>query len=398
MLSHIMVRVSKPETMNSRSEPKPRNVLLPQWARWGLIFPLVVLNGWLLVTVSAYFHPLFSVFAAAILLSFVLDYPVALLRKLKIERPYAVGLVFLLVVMVVVTLGATLAPVLFQQLTELANRLPSWIESGNRQLIGFREWAKYQPFPDSVTELLTNASNQLTTQLSGELSSRLQALTGQVLGIALSTVDSLLNIIITIVLSVYLLLYGEDLWDGLFRWFPERAGSRVRRSLYKNFHNYFVGQVVVAGVAGVALTLAFLVMKVPLGLLFGITIGLMTLVPFGGILSISVVSFLVGLQNFGLGLEVLGVSLLINQINDNFVVPRVLGGLTGLNPVWVFVSLLCGVKLGGVLGLLLAVPLSSFVKTMASDFRELDDDEDSATPDGVPHDPAPIRGPSPVRT
>jgi predicted PurR-regulated permease PerM len=178
------------------------------------------------------------------------------------------------------------------------------------------------------------------------------------------------------VLSIYLLLYGERLWDGIFRWFPTELGTQVRRSLYQNFHNYFVGQVVVAGVAGVALTLAFLLMKVPLGLLFGITIGLMTLVPFGGITSIAVVSFLVSLQNFGLGIEVLIVSLLINQINDNVVVPRVLGDLTGLNPVWVLVSLLLGVKLGGVLGLLLAVPLSSFVKTTADYFRPSDVESD----------------------
>jgi predicted PurR-regulated permease PerM len=364
----MLQSLGKPETLSQKAETRSRNVLIPQWARWGLIFPLIMLNAWLLQLTFAYFHPLFSIFLAATLLSFVLDYPVMLLQRLRIKRVYAVGMVFLLLIMILVTLGVTLAPVLLQQLTELANRLPSWIDSGNRQLLSLRDWAQTEQLPETLTALLTSLANQLTAQVSG----RLQVLTGQVVGIAFSTVDSVVNIVITIVLSIYLLLYGEKLWDGLFRWVPFELGPPVRQSIYQNFHNYFVGQVVVASVAGVALTLAFLVLQVPLGLLFGITIGLMTLVPFGGIVSIGIVSFLVSLQNFGLGVEVLFVSLLINQINDNVVVPRVLGNLTGLNPVWVLVSLLVGVKLGGVLGLLFAVPLSSFVKSMADNMRPAD--------------------------
>jgi predicted PurR-regulated permease PerM len=372
----MLQSINRPDLFGStKAETKVRNALLPQWARWGLIFPLVVLNGWLLITVASYFHPLFSIFTAATLLSFVLDYPVLLFQKLGIRRGYAIGIVFLVLILLLATVGSTLAPILLQQLTDLANRLPSWLNSGSRQLLAFRDWAISERLPENITGVLTTLANQLTAELSGKL----QALTGQVVSIAFNTVDSLVNIIVTIVLSVYLLLYGERLWDGIFRWFPGNFGKQVRRSLYQNFHNYFVGQVVVATVAGVTLTLAFLLLKVPFGLLFGLTIGLMTLVPCGGILSITIVSFLVLLQNFGLGLEVLGVSLLINQINDNVVVPRVLGGLTGLNPVFVFIALLVGVKLGGVLGLLLAVPLSSFGKSMA----------DSLYPDDEPELPLP---------
>lgn len=369
--------LSKPEAMGQKTEVKTRNLLLPLWARWGLVFPLIVLNCWLLLTVAAYFHPLFTIVTVATLLSFVLDYPVILLRKMGIYRPYAVGIVLLLLLMVLATVGITIAPVLLQQLTEFATRLPSWIDSGSRQLLTLRDWAEDQGFSETLTNLLTNLANQMTA----ELSSRLQALTGKIVSLAFNTLDSVVNIVVTFVLSIYLLLYGERLWDGLFRWIPSDWGTQVRQSLYQNFHNYFVGQVVVAGVMGGSLTLLFLVMKVPLGLLFGLTIGLMTLVPFGGITSILIVSFLISLQKFGLGVEVLAFSILINQIIDNVVVPRVLGDLTGLNPVCVFISLLSGVKLGGVLGLLLAVPLASFVKNLADTLRPLMMAESSDPPD-----------------
>ncbi|MFM6225410.1 MAG: AI-2E family transporter, partial [Dolichospermum sp.] len=59
----------------------------------------------------------------------------------------------------------------------------------------------------------------------------------------------------------------------------------------------------------------------------------------------------------------------IDQINSNIVAPRILGNLTGLNPVWVVISLLIGAKLGGVVGLLVAIPLASFIKDIADNWR-----------------------------
>ena len=59
----------------------------------------------------------------------------------------------------------------------------------------------------------------------------------------------------------------------------------------------------------------------------------------------------------------------IDQINSNIIAPRILGNLTGLNPVWVVISLLIGAKLGGVLGLLVAIPLASFIKDIADTWR-----------------------------
>ncbi len=76
------------------------------------------------------------------------------------------------------------------------------------------------------------------------------------------------------------------------------------------------------------------------------------------------------LQNFWLGVEVAGIAVAIDQINSNFIAPRILGNLTGLNPVWVVVSLLIGAKLGGVLGLLIAIPLASFIKDIADSWRD----------------------------
>jgi predicted PurR-regulated permease PerM len=334
---------------------------LPKWLLWILAFPLAVLYGWVMLLVFNYFQPLLNIFVASILLSFVLDYPVNFLQQKGVLRQNAVTLVFLITLLILLALAITLVPIIWQQLNEFAKRLPFWIDSGSVQLEGFNRWALTRNLPIDLTGLAIQLTNQISEQL--------QTLTGKILGLAIDTIGSIFNVFLTAVLTFYLVLHGQRVWDGIFQWFPSDVGLVLRRSLRQNFHNYFIGQISLAAISGVAMTLAFLALQVPLALLFGFGLGLMALFPLLTGIGIALVSFLLTLQNFWLGVKVLFVAMLIDQINANFIAPRVLGGFTGLNPVWIIISLLLGAKLGGVLGLLIAVPLASFIKSTAEMFR-----------------------------
>lgn len=101
-----------------------------------------------------------------------------------------------------------------------------------------------------------------------------------------------------------------------------------------------------------ALIFTFWVLQIPFGVLFGLAIGIASLIPFGEILSITSVSLLLAAQNIWLGVKVLLVAIVLSQINDTIVAPRSIGNITGLNPALLVVVLLIGGKFGGVLGLL----------------------------------------------
>jgi predicted PurR-regulated permease PerM len=101
----------------------------------------------------------------------------------------------------------------------------------------------------------------------------------------------------------------------------------------------------------------------------------MTLFPFGLSLSIAVVSLLMALKSFWLGLKVLAVAILLQQIIENGIAPRLLGGFTGLNPVWILLALLIGAKVGGLVGVLIAVPVAGFLKSASIVLRESSDDD-----------------------
>lgn len=335
---------------------------LPRWLSIGLAFPIVILNGWLLIQVVNYFQPLISVFVAAALLAFVLNYPINFLQRRGLKRGLAIGIALLLTLVVLAGVGITLVPLILQQLNELVNILPSWIDSGTQQLQAFQDWVlKQQDVPINLSGLVT--------QILDKLSNQLQSFTGRILGFAVDTINSVVNVLLAVVLTIYLILNGEPLWDGIFQWIPLHISSQVRQLLKEDFQNYFIGQATLSAVLGVAITLAFLALQVPLALLFGLVIGFFALFPFGTGIGISLVALLTALQNFWLGVEVLVISVGIDQINSNFIAPRILGNLTGLNPVWVVISLLIGAKLGGLLGLLVAIPLASFIKDVADSWR-----------------------------
>jgi predicted PurR-regulated permease PerM len=327
---------------------------LPRWFSLGLTFPLVFLNGWLFLLLGRELQPLVSIIITATVISFLLDYPIRFLTKLGLERSISAGLVILIFFMLLGTLAIFLVPLILAQANELLVRLPEWIKSGQQQLQTLETWAIAQQLPIDISSTF----NQLIEKLTGVL----RSLTNQLFSFVFGAIGSLVNIFLTLIFSIFLVLRGQSLWSGLLSWLPQKWNDQVRNLLPRNFERFIVGQVTLATILGVSQTAAMLILEVPLAQLFGFGIGVASLIPLGGSSTIITVSLLIALQNFWLGVKVLLVAVAIIQIVENVLGPRIVGGLTGLNPVWMLVSLDIGFKLNGVLGLLVAVPIAGFIK------------------------------------
>ncbi|MBD2772649.1 AI-2E family transporter [Iningainema tapete] len=334
---------------------------LPRWFNLGLTFPIIFINGWLIFLLCQYLQPIVSILLTASLIAFLLDYPIMLLEQRGMKRGWAVGLVLLLALMLLGVLGLILGPLVFQQLVEFGNHLPTWIEEARLELQALDKQTLLQYLPVDLSGI--------TTELTNQLSSTLQSLTGQIISITLNTINSALNLLLTLVLTIFLVLYGKNLWDEIVSWLPSAWNTLIQASLKQSFQNYFAAQAITASILSVTLLIAFLVLQVPFALLFAFLIGVASLIPFGGVVSITLVSSLIVFQDVWLGIKVVTAAVILGQINETVVAPRLIGGITGLNPVVVVVSLLVGAKFGGVLGLLVAVPTTSFIKKTADTLR-----------------------------
>jgi predicted PurR-regulated permease PerM len=333
------------------------NFTLTQLLRWlifTLIFPLIFLNGWLLFKFCQFFQPLLTILILSTLLAFILNYPVSLLEKWQIKRNYAVGLVFIFTLLILIILGITLVPKVLEQFQEMVKLLPQWVDNSETKLQHLNTWVFGQRFQVDFSQTLINILNRLPDEL--------ESIFNRLFSLVLETLDSISEALVTIVLTFYLLVDGERITDGIFKRLPLGFGQTAKESLQSNFQNYLIGQVSLALLMGVSQTLMFLLFRVKFGLLFGLGIGILSLVPFGDLVSLIFIVLIITSHDFWLAVQVLAVAVVIDQLIDQAIAPRLLGRFTGIRPVWVIISLLVGTYIGGVLGLLVAVPVAGCIK------------------------------------
>jgi predicted PurR-regulated permease PerM len=326
-----------------------------------LFAPLLVLNGWAISAIFHYFHSLIAILVGASVLAFLLNYPVTWMERQGARREQVAILVFLLAVSVLLALGVTLFPLALTQAQQLVARLPELIDSGRSQLMILNEKAEIMGLPINL--------DAIVVQINDRVKGQLQAIAGQVLNLAVVTFTSLLDILLTMVLTFYLLQHGGELWESLVEWLPSRFRDPFSRTVRLSFQNFFITQLILSTCMASALIPTFLWLKVPFGLLFGLTIGIMALIPFGGSVGIAMTTLLVSLQDFGMGTRVLLAAVIVQQILENIIAPRILGSFTGLNPVWILISVLTGARVGGLLGVIVAVPCAVVIKTVISAIR-----------------------------
>jgi predicted PurR-regulated permease PerM len=335
---------------------------LPRWLKFCLTFPLIFLNGWLILQIYHSLQPISSIVIAACLVTFLLDYPIAFLERRGLQRTWAIGLVLVIAIALVGAVSFGLLPIVFRQLEEFVNRLPAWLSAVQQQIINLSTLPIFQNIPIELTNLTAGLSDRVTQTL--QLASR------KAIFLALDTINSALNLLLILVLTILLVFSGESLWNGLWSWLPAPWNDRIQDSLRQSFQSYFAGQAIVSTIQGISLMTVFLLLQIPFGLLFGLTIGFASLIPFGGTITVILISSLLALQNIWLGLKVLLVAIVVGQIIDNVITPRLMSGMTGLNPAVVFISVLTGSQVAGLLGLLLAVPMAGFIKRIADSLKE----------------------------
>lgn len=345
---------------------------------FGLSGPIIALNIWLLSQIFHYFEHLVTVLTLAAILAFLLNYPVKLFERARITRTHAVIIVLLISLMVIVFVGLTLVPVVADQTIQLLQGIPGWLEASQDNLQRIDTWARARRLPIDLQSFSIRISNRIESQV--------QVLAGQAVGFALGTLSGLIDTVLVIVLAFYMLLYGDRVWHNLINLLPAYIGIPFSNSLRLNFQNFFISQLILGLFMLVSLTPIFLVMKVPFALLFALLIGAGELIPFiGATLGIGLVTILVMFQNWWLAIQVASAAVLMQQIKDNVIAPRIMGNFTGLNPIWILIALLLGAEIGGILGVIVAVPIAGTLKGTIDTLRN--PDNQTVAPVNIKHSP-----------
>jgi predicted PurR-regulated permease PerM len=321
----------------------------------GLGFPIIGLNLWVLSQFFRYFEHLVTVLTIAALIAFLLNYPVRILERLHFRRVPAIIGVLLITVTLLTILGVTVVPNAIDQTTELVKQVPEWIRASNENINAWEEWGKRKG--------LQLDFNVLRSQINAKIDTQLQIIGTQAVGLAVGTLSGVIDTLSIIVLSIYMLLYGDRLWLGIVKILPDRIGIPLSESLRLNFQNFFISQLILGTFMASILTPIFFFLQVPFSLSFAIFIGAAELIPFiGASLGIGLVTILIMLKNFGLGISVLIASIIMQQIKDNLLAPKLMGEFIGLNPITILICLLAGGQIAGLLGVIVSVPIAGTIK------------------------------------
>ncbi|PMB28034.1 AI-2E family transporter [Fischerella thermalis] len=322
---------------------------------YGLGGPIIALNVWLLSLLFSYFQHPITIFSIATILAFLLNYPVKFFERARISRAQAVIIVLLLTLTLLVILGVTLVPMVIEQTNQLLDKIPDWLISSQDNLEQLQIWAKKRRLPLNFSVI-----NQ---QINANIQILVQQIPSGAVGFAGTLLSGVLNVVLVVVLAFYMLLYGDRVWYALVNLLPFHIRVPFTTSLRLNFQNFFLIQLLLGLFMVVSLTPIFLILKVPFALVFAIFIGVSELIPFvGATLGIGTVTILLLLQNWWLAMQVAIAAIVMQQVKDNLLGPKLLGDFIGINPIWIFVSILMGFEIAGFLGSLLAVPIAGTIK------------------------------------
>ena len=339
----------------------------PTWLRLGLVLPLVGLNAFVLKRVLVQFAPFPGLFLTAALIAFLLDLPCRWLMARALGRTSSIILVMLVTVGLLVLASVALVPLLIEQLSQLISASPALLAAAEQWINQSQNWAFSHDLPANFADLSSDLVSRISL-VATQLSQRLLGLLGATVGITI-------NLVIVLVLAVFLLLGADPITAGLAQWLPEQWRERVTATLERTFRGYFAGQVLLALILCAGQLLVFTLLEIPYGVLFAVLIGFTTLIPYASAITIVFVSAVLGVQDPRTGLELLAAAILVGQLVDQVIQPRLMGSIVGLHPAWLLISLPIGSRVGAIfgfgdlLGLLLAVPVASCIKSLADAAR-----------------------------
>ena len=297
----------------------------------------------------------------------------ALQAKLNIRRTGAVVMLYGMVVLAIAAVMLLITPPIVQQVLDFIDFVPTF---WNRALAYVQQhypewmtlWQKQLENPairKAVDSLMAEAQNMLSHALPS-----IKAAGGSLL----SLFGFFTNLAIIPIYLFFFLLSRREPTNDLGKqltFLPEDYREDVVfliREFIAIVISFFRGQLLIAGIMGALLATGFSLVGLKFGLVIGLLLGVLNIIPYlGTIVGLSVALPLAFLQPEGgwnLVAWVLGVFIVVQNIEGWFLTPKIMGDRTGLHPVMVIVAIFFwGTALNGILGMILAIPLTAFFVT-----------------------------------
>ena len=189
-----------------------------------------------------------------------------------------------------------------------------------------------------------------------------------------SSVHGIITLISWGIVFLYVFFILLD-YDRIIQGFSRLIPQRYRKPIFsictdvkESMNRYFRGQALVASIVGVLHCIGFLIVGLPMAIPLGLLVGILNMIPYMQILSYipAILLCVIGAADTGSNFWILltcafAVYAVVQIIQDGFLVPRIMGNVTGLNPAIILLSLAIWGSLMGLIGMIIALPLTSLL-------------------------------------
>lgn len=334
----------------------------------------------------------------AAILAYLIQPLITRLTRLRLPRGLVTGLVYLFVILLLILIPIILIPVLINQIStiqipwsELYTGLLGWIEHipqtyPSLRFLGFsvdlKPW--YDQISTSVSQFQIDQVFSLNTVVS-YISQALRSastVVGVATGVASNVVagifTSLLAFLLTLLYSFYMAKDAPLLrsWiEGLFPSSYQPEMGELLRRVASIWESFFRGQLILCLTIGVVTSLALAIIGMPGAVLLGLVAGILEFIPNLGPIIAMIPALLVALfqgsstlelSNLSFALLTIGVYTLIQQLENNILVPRIIGQSVNLHPLLILIGVIVGASQVGILGAFLAAPVLATLRVVAS--------------------------------
>lgn len=338
---------------------------------------VVVLIGLVLFVFVAYrFQSLIGQVVAAAMLAYILNPLIRFLdERTPLHRSTSILIAYLAVAALFIWAVIALGVAAYQQIITLIEEVPDiitraldWLNTTASQpvIIG--------PFTLEPANIdLTTLRDQLVSMIQPALSQG-----GRVVGsVATSTISFVGSAFFIFIVSIYLAIELPKLGEYVGRFASQPGYRQDAERLFREFGRiwsaYLRGQIILGLVIGFLVWIAMLILGVQNSFALGVVAGLLEFIPNVGPIIATVIAVIVAMfqpTNY-LGLEpgyyalvIIGVMMVIQQLENNFLVPRIVGEALDLHPLMVIVGVFMGASLGGIVGAILAAPVLATIKLL----------------------------------
>lgn len=287
----------------------------------------------------------------------------------KVRRPISILITMLIVIGIIALIAFIFVPEIIITITNLTKNIPPFFANLQDNISAIK---KNNPvignYINTVNINWSSISNMVVKYGQQVASS----LVGSTVMLATGIVRAIFSVILGVIFAINILMQKEKLISQIQRiiyaYIPHNKADKFVRvcSLTNHaFSNFIAGQCTEACILGTLCFIGMSIFRFPFALLISVLVAFMALIPiFGSLISVSVGALLILVISPLQAFWFVVFFIILQQIEGNFIYPRVVGSKVGLPALWVLIAITIGGNAFGIVGMIINIPLCSVLYTM----------------------------------